>query len=216
MLRQTVVLQRRTAKLFNDTSKALHKRIHIFRLCLIHPHYVKCCFMAPIRPFTSCRAQVPCVHKSFKTVSQLLENPYLYFCLANAGSPSQFACYPKAVRTGAPPKIKHRTPPPCVRPGSPPGLKFSLRPARPNGPFPFPGTKRNDSSQRAFTIMTRKRQSQSRNGAVAENRAHRSARVAVPAATLNRLCSAKTRPQIAIKTLSRFHHPNYALLTCGF
>lgn len=136
MLRQTVVLQRRTAKLFNDTSKALHKRIHIFRLCLIHPHYVRCCFMAPIRPFISCRAQVPCVHKSFKTVSQLLENPYLYFCLANAGSPSQFACYPKAVRTGAPPKIKHRTPPPCVRPGSPPGLKFSLRPARPNGPFP--------------------------------------------------------------------------------
>ncbi len=98
--------------------------------------------MAPIRPFTSCRAQVPCVHKSFKTVSQLLENPYLYFCLANAGSPSQFACYPKAVRTGAPPKIKHRTPPPCVRPGSPPGLKFSLRPARPNGPFLFLGTKR--------------------------------------------------------------------------
>lgn len=47
MLRQTVVLQRRTAKLFNDPSKALHKRIHIFRLCLIHPHYVRCCFMAP-------------------------------------------------------------------------------------------------------------------------------------------------------------------------
>lgn len=89
---------------------------------------------------------MPCVHKSFKTVSQLLENPYLYFCLANAGSPSQFACYPKAVRTGAPPKIKHRTPPPCVRPGSPPGLKFSLRPARPNGPFPFPG----DGPRRAF------------------------------------------------------------------
>ena len=139
MLRQTVVLQRRTAKLFNDASKALHKRIHIFRLCLIHPHCVRCDFMAPIRTFTPCRAQVPCVHKSFKTVSQLLENPYLYFCLANAGSPSQFACYPKAVRTGAPPKIKHRTPPPCVRPGSPPGLKFSLRPAHPNGPFPFPG-----------------------------------------------------------------------------
>ena len=138
MLRQTVVLQRRTAKLFNDASKALHKRIHIFRLCLIHPHCVRCDFMAPIRAFTPCRAQGPCVHKSFKTVSQLLENPYLYFCLANAGSPSQFACYPKAVRTGAPPKIKHRTPPPCVRPGSPPGLKFSLRPARPNGPFPFP------------------------------------------------------------------------------
>lgn len=180
MLRQTVVLQRRTAKLFNDASKALHKRIHIFRLCLIHPHYVRCCFMAPIRPFTSCRVQVPCVHKSFKTVSQLLENPYLYFCLANAGSPSQFACYPKAVRTGAPPKIKHRTPPPCVRPGSPPGLKFSLRPARPNGPFPFPG----DGPGRAFAKkafatsahhMTRKRQSQSHNGAVAENRAHRSA-----------------------------------------
>ena len=139
MLRQTVVLQRRPAKLFNDASKALHKRIHIFRLCLIHPHCVRCDFMAPIRAFTPCRAQGPCVHKSFKTVSQLLENPYLYFCLANAGSPSQFACYPKAVRTGAPPKIKHRTPPPCVRPGSPPGLKFSLRPARPNGPFPFPG-----------------------------------------------------------------------------
>ena len=137
MLRQTVVLQRRTAKLFNDASKALHKRIHIFRLCLIHPHCVRCDFMAPIRAFTPCRAKVPCAHKSFKTVSQLLENPYLYFCLANAGSPSQFACYPKAVRTGAPPKIKHRTPPPCVRPGSPPGLKFSLRPARPNGPFPF-------------------------------------------------------------------------------
>lgn len=139
MLRQTVVLQRRTAKLFNDASKALHKRIHIFRLCLIHPHCVRCDFMAPIRAFTPCRAKVPCAHKSFKTVSQLLENPYLYFCLANAGSPSQFACYPKAVRTGAPPKIKHRTPPPCVRPGSPPGLKFSLRPARPNGPFPFSG-----------------------------------------------------------------------------
>lgn len=100
---------------------------------------------------------MPCVHKSFKTVSQLLENPYLYFCLANAGSPSQFACYPKAVRTGAPPKIKHRTPPPCVRPGSPPGLKSSLRPARPNGPFPFPGNgpKRafaKKPSQRAPTI----------------------------------------------------------------
>ena len=128
-----------------------------------------------------------CVHKSFKTVSQLLENPYLYFCLANAGSPSQFACYPKAVRTGAPPKIKHRTPPPCVRPGSPPGLKFSLRPARPNGPFPFPGDGPGRAFakkplQRALTIMTRKRQSQSRNGAVAENRSHRSAHVAAPAA----------------------------------
>lgn len=150
MLRQTVVLQRRTAKLFNDASKALHKHIHIFRLCLIHPHCVRCDFMASIRAFTLCRAQGPSVHKSFKTVSQLLENPYLYFCLANAGSPSQFACYPKAVRTGAPPKIKHRTPPPCVRPGSPPGLKFSLRPARPNGPFPFPGdeTKANLCNER--------------------------------------------------------------------
>lgn len=217
MLRQTVVLQRRTAKLFNDASKALHKRIHIFRLCLIHPYYVRCCFMAPIRPFISCRAQVPCVHKSFKTVSQLLENPYLYFCLANAGSPSQFACYPKAVRTGAPPKIKHRTPPPCVRPGSPPGLKFSLRPARPNGPFSFSWERNeNDSSQRASTIMARKRQSQSHNGAVAENRARRSARVAVPAATPNRLCSAKTHPQIVKKTLSQLYYPNYALLTCGF
>lgn len=221
MLRQTVVLQRRTAKLFNDASKALHKRIHIFRLCLIHPHYVRCCFMAPIRPFISCRAQVPCVHKSFKTVSQLLENPYLYFCLANAGSPSQFACYPKAVRTGAPPKIKHRTPPPCVRPGSPPGLKFSLRPARPNGPFPFPGDGPGRAfakkpSQRAPTIMTRKRQSQSRNGAVAENRAHRSAHIAVHAATPNRLRGAKTRPQIAKKTLIRLHHPNCTLLTCDF
>ena len=125
--------------------------------------------MAPIRPFISCRAQVPCVHKSFKTVSQLLENPYLYFCLANAESPSQFACYPKAVRTGAPPKIKHRTP-----------------------------------------------QSQSHNGAVAENRTHRSARVAVHAATPNRLCGAKTRPQIVKKTLIGLHYPNYALLTCGF
>lgn len=217
MLRQTVVLQRRTAKLFNDASKALHKRIHIFRLCLIHPHYVRCCFMSPIRPFTSCRAQVPCVHKSFKTVSQLLENPYLYFCLANAGSPSQFACYPKAVRTGAPPKIKHRTPPPCVRPGSPPGLKFSLRPARPNGPFSFSWERNeNDSLQRAPTIMTRKRQPQSSNDANAENRTHRSARVAAPAATPNRLCGAKTRPQIAIKTLIRLYYPNYALLTCGF
>lgn len=147
ILRQTVVLQRRAAKLFNDVSKALHKRIHIFRLCLIHPHCVRCDCMAPIRPFTTYRTQGPCVHKSFKTVSQLLENPYLYFCLANAGSPSQFACYPKAVRTGASPKIKHRTPPPCVRPGSPPGLKFSLRPARPNGPFPFPG----DGPRRTFT-----------------------------------------------------------------
>ena len=124
MLRQTVVLQRRTAKLFNDASKALHKHIHIFRLCLIHPHCVRCDFMASIRAFTLCRAQGPSVHKSFKTVSQLLENPYLYFCLANAGSPSQFACYPKAVRTGAPPKIKHRTPPPCVRPGFPSGPRF--------------------------------------------------------------------------------------------
>ena len=222
MLRQTVVLQRRTAKLFNDASKALHKRIHIFRLCLIHPHYVRCCFMAPIRPFISCRAQVPCVHKSFKTVSQLLENPYLYFCLANAGSPSQFACYPKAVRTGAPPKIKHRTPPPCVRPGSPPGLKISLRPARPNGPFSFSWRWAGASlckkrpSQRASTIMTRKRQSQSHNGAVAENRAHRSARVAAPTATPNRLRSSKAHPQIAKKTPIRLHYPNYALLTCGF
>ena len=165
---------------------------------------------------------MPCVHKSFKTVSQLLENPYLYFCLANAGSPSQFACYPKAVRTGAPPKIKHRTPPPCVRPGSPPGLKFSLRPARPNGPFPFPGDgprrvfAKKRPSQRAPTIMARKRQPQSRNGAVAENRTRRSARVAAPAATPNRLRGAKTRPQIAIKTLSQLYYPNYALLTCGF
>lgn len=139
MLRQTVVLQRRTAKLFNDASKALHKRIHIFRLCLIHPHRARFTFMAFIRTYIPCRAQGPRVHKSLKLVSQLLEKPYLYFCLANAGSPSQFACYPKAVRTGAPPKIKHRTPPPCVRPGSPPGLKFSLRPARPIGPFPFSG-----------------------------------------------------------------------------
>ena len=170
MLRQTVVLQRRTAKLFNDASKALHKRIHIFRLCLIHPHCVRCYSMAPIRAFTPCRAKVPCAHKSFKTVSQLLENPYLYFCLANAGSPSQFACYPKAERTGAPPKTKHRTPPPCVRPGSPPGLKFSLRPARPNGPFPFPGG-RNKSGplQRAPAIMARKCLSQSRNDANAGN-----------------------------------------------
>lgn len=164
---------------------------------------------------------MPCVHKSFKTVSQLLENPYLYFCLANAGSPSQFVCYPKAVRTGAPPKIKHRTPPPCVRPGSPPGLKFSLRPARPNGPFPFPGVGRGEPLQkrpfqRAPTIMVRKRRSQSRNGAVAENRAYRSARVAVHAATPNRLCGAKTRPQIVKKTLIGLHYPNYALLTCGF
>lgn len=47
--------------------------------------------------------------------------------------------------------------------------------------------------------MARKRQSQSRNGAVAENRTHRSARVAAPAATPNRLCGAKTRPQIVKK-----------------
>ena len=150
MLRQTVVLQRRTAKLFNDTSKALHKRIHIFRLCLIHPHYVRCCFMAPIRPFTSCRTQVPCVHKSFKTVSQLLENPYLYFCLANAGSPSQFACYPKAVRTGAPPKIKHRTPPPCVRPGPLRASSFLLGPLVRTGLFLFLGMGRGEPLQKAF------------------------------------------------------------------
>ena len=186
MLRQTVVLHRRTAKLFNDASKALHKHIHIFRLCLIHPHCVRCDFMASIRAFTPCRAQGPCVHKSFKTVSQLLENPYLYFCLANAGPPSQFACYPKAVRTGAPPKIKHRTPPPCVRPGSPPGLKFSLRPARPNGPFPFPGdgprrTFAKQPLQRTLAIMERKRRSQSRNGAVAENHAHRCTLITVHA-----------------------------------
>lgn len=182
MLRQTVVLQRRTAKLFNDASKALHKRIHIFRLCLIHPHCVRCDFMAPIRAFTPCRAKVPCAHKSFKTVSQLLENPYLYFCLANAGSPSQFACYPKAERTGAPPKIKHRTPPPCVRPGSPPGLKFSLRPARPNGPFPFPGGRNENSPlQRALATMARKRRSQSHNDANAGNRTHRCTLIAAHA-----------------------------------
>ena len=35
--------------------------------------------------------------------------------------------------------------------------------------------------------MARKRQPQSRNDAVAENRAHRSARIAAPAATPNRL-----------------------------
>lgn len=63
--------------------------------------------------------------------------------------------------------------------------------------------------------MTRKRQSQSRNGAVAENRAHRP-RVAAPAATPNRLRGSKARPQIVKKTLIRLHHPNYALLTCGF
>lgn len=215
-LRQTVVLQRRTAKLFNDASKALHKRIHIFRLCLIHPHYVRCCFMAPIRSFTSCRAQVPCVHKSFKTVSQLLENPYLYFCLANAGSPSQFACYPKAVRTGAPPKIKHRTPPPCVRPGSPPGLKFSLRPARPNGPFPFPGTKRNDSSQRALTINdaqtpTAIEQQCRCRKSYASQCTRRSARSHTESALWR-----KDTPANRIKTLSRLYYPNYALLTCGF
>ena len=221
MLRRTVVLQRRTAKLFNDASKALHKRIHIFRLCLIHLHYVRCCFMAPIRPFTSCRAQVPYVHKSFKTVSQLLENPYLYFCFANAGSPSQFACYPKAVRTGAPPKIKHRTPPPCVRPGPLRASSSLLGPLVRTGLFLFLGMGRGEPLQkrplqRAPTIMVRKRRSQSRNGAVAENRAHRSARVTAHAATPNRLCGAKTRTQIAKKTLSRLHHPNYALLTCGF
>ena len=64
--------------------------------------------------------------------------------------------------------------------------------------------------------MARKRQSQSRNGAVVENRTHRSARVAAPAATPNLLSGAKARPQIAIKTLGRLHYPNYALLTCGF
>ncbi len=47
--------------------------------------------------------------------------------------------------------------------------------------------------------MTRKRQPESRNGAVAENRARRSARVAVHAATPNRLYSAKTHPQIVKK-----------------
>lgn len=47
--------------------------------------------------------------------------------------------------------------------------------------------------------MTRKRQSQSRNGTVAENRAHRSARIAAPTATPNRLRSSKTRTQIAKK-----------------
>lgn len=46
--------------------------------------------------------------------------------------------------------------------------------------------------------MTRKRQSQSRNGAVAENRAHRP-RVAAPAATPNRLRGSKARPQIVKK-----------------
>ena len=221
MLRQTVVLQRRTAKLFNDTSKALHKRIHIFRLCLIHPHYVRCCFMAPIRPFASCRAQVSCVHKSFKTVSQLLENPYLYFCLANAGSPSQFACYPKAVRTGAPPKIKHRTPPPCVRPGSPPGLKFSLRPARPNGPFPFPGdetktalcNERSHSGAQTPIAIAQRCQCRKSHASL---HTHCSTRIAVRADTLKRLRGAKARSRIAEKTPIRLHYPNYALLTCGF
>ena len=230
MLRQTVVLQRRTAKLFNDASKALHKHIHIFRLCLIHPHCVRCSFMASTRAFTPCRAQAPCAHKSFKTVSQLLENPYLYFCLANAGSPSQFACYPKAERTGAPPKIKHRTPPPCVRPGSPPGLKFSLRPARPNGPFPFPvdGPQRTFAKQplqRTLAIMAHKRRLQSRNGAVAENRAHRRTLITVHASLRthrnaaiapNRLRDTKTHPRIAKKMHSQLRYPNYALLTCGF
>ena len=226
MLRQTVVLQRRTAKLFNDASKALHKRIHIFRLCLIHPHCVRCDFMAPIRAFTPCRAQGPCVHKSFKTVSQLLENPYLYFCLANAGSPSQFACYPKAVRTGAPPKIKHRTPPPCVRPGSPPGLKFSLRPARPNGPFPFPGDEtKADLCKTTLATNVRHNGVQApiaiTNGAVAENLRHRRTHIAVRSSqctqiALNRPRDTKTRPRIAKKMLSRLRYPNYALLTCGF
>ena len=78
------------------------------------------------------------------------------------------------------------------------------------------GRNESDSLQRAPTIMVRKRRSQSRNGAVAENRAHRSARVAAPAATPNRLRGAKTRPQIVKKTLSRLYYPNYALLTCGF
>ena len=64
--------------------------------------------------------------------------------------------------------------------------------------------------------MARKRRSQSRNGAVAENRAHRSARVAAPTATPNRLFSAKTHPQIAKKTLIRLYYPNYALMTCSF
>ena len=51
--------------------------------------------MAPIRAFTPCRAQGPRVHKSFKTVSQLLENPYLYFCLANAGPLPSLPATPK-------------------------------------------------------------------------------------------------------------------------
>lgn len=216
MLRQTVVLQRRTAKLFNDASKALHKRIHIFRLCLIHPHYVRCCFMAPIRPFASCRAQVPCVHKSFKTVSQLLENPYLYFCLANAGSPSQFACYPKAVRTGAPPKIKHRTPPPCVRPGPLRASSFLLGPLVRTGLFLFLGMGRGEPLQKAFATSARHkwRVNADRNRATVP--LQKIARIAVHAATPNRLCSAKARTQIAKKTPSRLHHPNYTLLTCGF
>ena len=182
--------------------------------------------MALSRAFTPCRAQVPCVHKSFKTVSQLLENPYLYFCLANAGSPSQFACYPKAVRTGAPPKIKHRTPPPCVRPGSPPGLKFSLRPARPNGPFPFPGDEtKADLCKTTLATNVRHNGAQTpiaiTNGAVAENLRHRRTRIAVRLSqctqiALNRPRDTKTRPRIAKKMLSRLRYPNYALLTCGF
>ena len=164
---------------------------------------------------------MPCVHKSFKTVSQLLENPYLYFCLANAGSPSQFACYPKAVRTGAPPKIKHRTPPPCVRPGSPPDLKFSLRPARPNGPFPFPGdetktalcNERSHSGAQTPIAIAQRCQCRKSHASL---HTHCSTRIAVRADTLKRLRGAKARSRIAEKTPIRLHYSNYALLTCGF
>ena len=67
------------------------------------------------------------VHKSCKTRSQLLKNPFLYFCLANAGFPSPVCLLTQAAYRCITSNM-HRTSPPCVRPGSPPGLNFFSKP----------------------------------------------------------------------------------------
>ena len=73
--------------------------------------------------------------------------------------------------------------------------------------------------------MARKRRSQSRNGANAENRTHRRTLITVHASlhthrnaaiAPNRLRDTKTHPKIAKKMHSGLRYPNYALLTRSF
>ena len=79
---------------------ALHKLIDIFRLCLSRPIGVMYELKRLTWCFPICNKRYRHIHKSFKSEPQLLENPFLYFCLANAGFPSPVCLLPKQ-RIGA-------------------------------------------------------------------------------------------------------------------